>query len=56
MQKILQGCKVIHLVTKSINDDIVTIQCNVVIPYFGWIRILIASLSNVKYGVMLLER
>ena len=31
----------------------VTIQCNVVIPYFGRIRILIASLSNVKCSVML---
>ena len=31
----------------------VTIQCNIVIPYFGRIRILIASLSNVKCSVML---
>ena len=31
----------------------VTIQCNVEIPYFGRIRILIASLSNVKCSVML---
>ena len=31
----------------------VTIQCNVVIPYFGRIRILVASLSNVKCSVML---
>ena len=33
--------------------DCVTIQCYVVIPYFGRIRILIASLSNVKCSVML---
>ena len=31
----------------------VTIQCGVVVPYFGQIRILIASLSNVKCSVML---
>ena len=31
----------------------VTIQCNVVVPCFGRIRILIASLSNVKCSVML---
>ena len=31
----------------------VTIQCNVVVPYFGRICVLIASLSNVKYSVML---
>ena len=35
----------------------VTIQCNVVIPYFGRIRILIASLANVNvascYGAII---
>ena len=31
----------------------VTIQCNVVVPYFGRIRVLIASLSDVKCSIML---
>ena len=31
----------------------VTIQCNVVIPCFGRIRVLVASLSDVKCSVML---